>query len=401
MTDLDSDATYRTARLRPNKGKAYLGGHPWIYKDELVLDRRTGGIEPGTPVIIEDAKRVPVGVVALNPGSGIAARDLDRNPEAVIDDAWIAARLGRALALRERVFAAPFYRLVHAEGDGLPGLVVDRMDDLLVIQPNTAWAEAHLPAIVAALDALLSPATIVINRDSRGRAQEGLPGGREVLRGGVEGPVAVRGSAALLYADIEEGQKTGVYFDQFPNHAYIAGLADGRSILDVFSHTGGFALAALKAGATSALALDGSARALDLASKAADESGVADRFAVRQGDAFDAMRALAIESARFDIVVCDPPAFAPRKDSLDAGLRAYERTVRLAMPLVEEGGILTLCSCSHAVTPDALMGTAMRMFHKARRRARLIHSGRAGADHPVHPALAESGYLKVLVFAMD
>lgn len=396
-----TETPYRTARLRPNKGKAYLGGHPWIYKDELVLDRRTGGIAPGTPVIVEDAKRVPVGVVALNPGSGIAARDLDRDPAAVIDGDWIAERLRRALALRERLFPAPFYRLVHAEGDGLPGLVIDRMDGLLVIQPNTAWAEAALPAIIATLDTMLTADTLVINRDSRGRVQEGLEGGREVLRGALDGPVRIETPSGLLYADIEDGQKTGVYFDQFPNHATLARMAKDRRVLDVFSHTGGFSLAALGQGARQALALDGSDRALDLARKAAAEMGVAERFEARRGDAFDALRALASEGERFDFVICDPPAFAPRKEVLDAGLRAYERTTRLAMPLVETGGILTICSCSHAVTPDALMGTAMRMFHKANRRARLIHSGRAGADHPVHPALAESGYLKVLVFALD
>lgn len=396
-----TEETYRTARLRPNKGKAYLGGHPWVYKDELVLDRRTGGIEPGTPVIIEDAKRVPVGIVALNPASGIAARDLDRDPEAVIDGAWVAARISRALALREGMFDAPFYRLIHAEADGLPGLVVDRMGDLLVIQPNTAWAESMLTPILDALDALLSPVTIVINRDSRGRRQEGLEGGREVLRGTIDGPVAVRTPSCVLYADIEDGQKTGIYFDQIPNHAAIAAMAKDRRVLDVFSHSGGFALSALGAGAASALAVDSSARALELANRAADESGVADRLTTRQGDAFDTMRALAVDGETFDIVVCDPPAFAPRKEVLETGLRAYERVTRLALPLVAEGGILTVCSCSHAVTPDALMGTAMRMFHKARRRARLIHSGRAGGDHPVHPALAESGYLTVLVFALD
>ncbi len=396
-----TDEPYRTARLRPNKGKAYLGGHPWIYRDELVLDRRTGAIQPGTPVVLEDAKRVPVGVVAFNPGSGIAARDLDRDPDATIDGAWIAGRLARALAVRERLYPRPFYRLVHAEGDGLPGLVVDRMDDLLVIQPNTAWAEAVLPQILSALDDLLAPATVVVNRDSRGRTQEGLEGGRETVRGALDGPVKIGTEAGSLYADIEAGQKTGVYFDQFPNHAFVASLAKDKRVLDVFAHTGGFALAALGAGASGAVALDGSARALELAAQAAADTGYGDRLVLRQGDAFDAMRALTAEGETFDIVVCDPPAFAPRKETLEAGLRAYERVTRLALPLVAEGGILTVCSCSHAVTPDALMGTAMRMFHRGHRRARLIHSGRAGADHPVHPALSESGYLKVLVFALD
>ena len=392
---------YPVARLRPNRGKAYLGGHPWVYKDELVLDRRTSNLVPGTPVVLEDAKRVPVGVVALNPASGIVARELDRDSAARIGGDWIADCLSRALALRDRLYPRPFYRLTHGEGDGLPGLVIDRAAGVLVIQPNTAWAEAVLPDIIAALDTLLSPETIVVNRDSRGRIQEGLEGGREVLRGSVEGPIKIDTGGMPLYADIEEGQKTGVYFDQFPNHAYIAALASDRRVLDVFSHTGGFALACLSGGASHVTAIDSSARALDLATKAAQEAGVDDRLDSRQIDAFDGMRALASDGEAFDIVICDPPAFAPRKDTLEAGIRASERTSRLALPLVAPQGILVLCSCSHAVTPDALMGSAQRMFHKARRTARMIHSGRAGPDHPVHPALAESGYLKVLVFAVD
>lgn len=392
--------SYPVARLRPNKGKAYLGGHPWVYKDELVLDRRTSALAPGSLVVLEDAKRVPVGVVAINPVSGIAARELDRDSEALIDEAWIKARLTRALNIREALFDAPYYRLTHGEGDGLPGLVIDRMGSVLVIQPNTAWAEASLPAILEALDSLIAPETVVINRDSRGRTQEGLEGGRETVRGTLDGPVLIRSGGALLHADIAEGQKTGVYFDQFPNHVFVAGLAGGKRVLDVFAHTGGFALSALAGGATAVTAIDSSARALDLARRAAEEMGVADRLVLNQSDAVDGMRALA-GGDPFDIVICDPPAFAPKKDALEAGLRAYERVTRAALPLVAQGGMLVLCSCSHAVTPDALRMAASRMFHKAGRRTRLIHSGRSGPDHPVHSALPESGYLKVLVFAMD
>lgn len=378
-----------------------MGGHPWVYKDELVLDRRTSKLSPGTHVVLEDSKRIPVGVVALNTNSGIAARELDRSSDATIDAAWIHARLSGALKIRERLFPRPFYRLTHGEGDGLPGLVIDRMGAVVVIQPNTAWAEAHIDAIIQSLETLLSPDTIMINRDSRGRSQEGLEGGREISKGAIAGPLRIDTADGHLYADIEEGQKTGVYFDQFPNHAFIAGIAKDTRFLDVFTHTGGFALAALGAGASAVTALDSSEKALALASKAAGEMDASARFNIRQSDAFDAMRALAGEAVHFDIVVCDPPAFAPRKEALEAGLRAYERTVRLALPLVERGGILMICSCSHAVTPDALRAAASRMFHKAERRGRLIYSGRAGADHPVHPALSESGYLKALAFAMD
>ena len=401
MSDEAAGTALPVIRLRPNRGKAFLGGHPWVYSDELVMDRRSSALAPGTVARIEDAKRVPVGIVAVNPGSGIAARELDRDPEARIDAAWIAKRLGRAVALRERLFDRPFWRLCHAEGDFLPGVIVDRLGDTVVIQPNTAWAESVLDDVVAALDALITPATIVINRDSRGRAQEGLEGGRQVLRGTAPPELAVEGPVSTLFADLAEGQKTGVYFDQFANHAHVAALARGRRVLDVFSHTGGFALACLAQGAVRAIALDSSARALDLAARAAEAAGMAARFNPLRHDAFDGLRDLAGQGESFDIVVCDPPAFAPRKASLDAGLRAYERVSSLALPLVEPGGVFVLCSCSHAVDPDALHGTVARALHRLGRRGRLLHSGGAGPDHPVHPALPARGYLKMLVYALD
>lgn len=408
MSEIEADAAelveaggLPVVRLRPNKGKAFLGGHPWVYRDELVLDRRTSSLTPGSIALLEDTKRVPVGIVAVNTGSGIAARELDRDRAAIIDAAWIEARLARALEVRTRMFSRPFYRLCHAEGDGLPGVIIDRIDTTLVIQPNTAWAESVLEQIVGALDALVAPETIVINRDSRGRAQEGLEGGREVLRGLAPAEIAVQGPVASVFADLGEGQKTGVYFDQFANHGIVAALAKGERVLDVFSHTGGFALSCLAAGADHATVLDSSARALDLTEQAAAHGGMSDRLRAMKADAFDGLRELAAAQERFGIVICDPPAFAPRKASLEAGLRAYERVSTLALPLVATGGIFVLCSCSHAVGPDALRETVSRSLHRLGRRARLFHSGGAGPDHPVHPALPESGYLKMLAYALD
>jgi 23S rRNA (cytosine1962-C5)-methyltransferase len=389
-------------RLRPKAdARALRHGFPWVYSDELVTDRRTQALPPGALALLEDSDRRALGVVTVNTGSRIIARMLDRDPAAVIDRGWFEDRLTRALALRERLHATPHYRLVHAEADGLPGVVIDRFGDVAVIQPNAAWAEAHLPALVAALQAVTGVGTVVKNGTGRARGLEGLAEETLVLAGSVGGPVAVPMNGATYLADLLGGQKTGLFFDQRPNHAFAARLAPGGRVLDVFSHVGGFALAALAGGAASALAVDASAPALALAAEGAARSGFADRFQTRKGDAFDLLEALAAEGARFDLVVCDPPAFAPAKPALEAGLRAYERVARLAAALVAPGGYLGLCSCSHAADLAAFRNASARGIGRGGRRGQLIHTGFAGPDHPILPQLAESGYLKALFFRLD
>lgn len=389
-------------RLRPKAdARAIRHGFPWIYADELVTDRRTQGLAPGAFAVLEDAERRPLGVVTVNPKSKIIARMLDRDEGAIIDRDWIAARLARALALRERLFDAPFYRLVHAESDGLPGVIIDRFGDVAVIQPNAAWAETMIADLAGALADVAGVATIVKNGTGRSRGLEGLAEETTVLTGTLSGPVPVPMNGAIYMADLLGGQKTGLFFDQRPNHAFSAGLARGARMLDLFSHVGGFSLAAVAAGAESALAVDGSAAALALAEGGAQAMGVADRFATRKGDAFAVMEALAAEGARFDLVVCDPPAFAPAKAALEAGLRAYERVARLAAPLVAPGGFLCLCSCSHAADLTQFRNASARGIGRGGRRAQLLHTGLAGPDHPQLPQLAESGYLKALFFRLD
>jgi 23S rRNA (cytosine1962-C5)-methyltransferase len=393
---------YPTVRLRPKaEARAIRHGFPWVYADELVTDRRTAALAPGTLAVLEDAERRPLGLVTVNPASKIIARMLDADPGAVIDQGWLAARLTLALALRERLHDAPFYRLVHAEADGLPGVVIDRFGDVAVIQPNAAWAETHLEALTQALVAVTGVTTVVKNGGGRARGLEGLDDRGGILRGQVTGPVPVPMNGATYLADVTGGQKTGLFFDQRPNHAFAARLAGGARVLDVFSHVGGFALAALAAGAESALAVDGSATALELARRGAVASGLEDRLATRQGDAFAVMEGLAAEGARFDLVICDPPAFAPAKPALEAGLRAYERVARLAAPLVAPGGYLVLCSCSHAADLTAFRNASARGIGRGGRRGQIIHCGAAGPDHPVLPQLAESGYLKALFFRLD
>lgn len=394
---------YPIVRLRPKaEARAIRHGFPWVYSDELVTDRRTQGLPPGTLAVLEDAERRPLGLVTVNVASRIIARVLDRDPDAVIGQDWFARRLGKALALRQRLYDAPFYRLVHAESDGLPGVVIDRFGDTAVVQPNAVWAEAHLPDLVSALVAVTGVATVIKNGSGRARGLEGLPEEMAVVHGPApSGPVPVPMNGAIYMADVMGGQKTGLFYDQRPNHAFAASLARGQKVLDVFSHVGGFGLAALAGGAESVLAVDSSAPALDLAAQGAAAMGMAARFDTRKGDAFAVLEALGEEGARFGLVVCDPPAFAPSKPALEAGLRAYERIARLAAPLVEPGGVLMLCSCSHAADLTAFRNACARGIGRAGRRGPILFTGFAGPDHPVLPQLAEGGYLKALAFGLD
>ncbi len=389
-------------RLRPkSKPQAIRHGFPWVFADELVTDRRTKAIAPGSFALLEDAERQPLALVTVNPDSRIIARVMDADPQARVTRDWIAARLRRALALRERLYGQPFYRLVHAEADGLPGTIIDRFGDAAVIQPNAAWAELMIADIAGALGEVTGISTVILNGQGRARGLEGLDERMEILSGGVSGPVEVPMNGAIYLADLTQGQKTGLFYDQRPNHAFAQRLTQGARVLDVFSHVGGFGLAALAAGAVQATCVDASAAALELAEGGARAMGAEARLVTRKGDAFTQMEALATEGAQFDVVICDPPAFAPSKQALEAGLRAYERVAKLAAPLVAKGGYLGLCSCSHAADLTAFRNASARGIGRGGRRMQLLHSGQAGPDHPTLPQLAETGYLKALFFRLD
>jgi 23S rRNA (cytosine1962-C5)-methyltransferase len=389
-------------RLKPKAdARRIRHGHPWAWADDLVLDRRSRAIPAGALAVLEDAERQPMGLGIATVEAKIGLRLLDRDPGAVIDRAWFDARIGAALALRSTLYEAPFYRLIHAEGDALPGLIVDRFADVLVMQPNAIWLEEREADVAAALLAATGCTTLIKNGTGRARAAEGLPEVTEVLAGNApEGPIPVPMNGATYMADVMGGQKTGLFYDQRDNHAFAARLAGGARVLDVFAHVGGFALAALAAGAERALAVDASEPALALARAGASAGGMAERLETRAGDAFAVLEALGAEGAQFELVICDPPAFAPSKQALEKGLRAYERVARLAAPLVAPGGTLILCSCSHAAELAKFRAACLRGIGRAGREPRIIHTGFAGPDHPQHPALTETGYLKALAFRL-
>ena len=390
-----------TIRLKPKTDPRRIRrGFPWVYDNELVTDRRTKALLPGTIATLEDGDRQPLATVTINPNSKIIGRILSRNPAEAINTEWIKRKLQSALILRQSLYDTPFYRLVHAEADGLPGVIIDRFGEAVVIQPNAAWAENMFEQIAKAIGNITGATTIIKNAGGRARSLEGLEEDSQIVTGALSGPVEVPMNGATYLADLVGGQKTGLFYDQRPNHAFVSRLAKDTDVLDVFSHVGGFGLAALAAGAKSAICVDGSKAALELAEQGAKATGVAERFEARQGDAFDMLAEFDANGQMFGTVVCDPPAFAPSKSALSAGLRAYEKVAKLSAPLVETGGTLTLCSCSHAADLSQFRKACLSGIGRAGRQAQILRTGFAGPDHPQHSALSESGYLKAITFRM-
>ncbi|MEI6159313.1 MAG: class I SAM-dependent rRNA methyltransferase [Roseococcus sp.] len=380
-------------RLQPGRDRRVKSGHPWAFSNEIVMDAAARALPPGAAIRLEGDDGVKHGIWQFNPHSLIAARILDRNATVTPDAAWFVAKIGAALRLREQLRIARFCRLVHAEADGLPGLVVDRFDDVIALQANTAGMEAATPLIVEALRQLLNPRSILARNDSAVRALEGLPLETKLLHGN-EARARVEEGGLAFEVDLLSGQKTGWFFDQRENRARVAALASGATLLDAFCHTGGFGLLAAKAGAREVTLLDRSQPALELAMASAAANGLAGRVAAQKGEALETLERMVGGQRRFDIVVADPPAFAKSRKDIPAALRAYQRLARICAQLVNPGGFLFIASCSHHAAPLEFAAAVAEGVWKARREARLLASTGAGPDHPVHPMLPESAYLK-------
>ncbi|MSP04582.1 MAG: class I SAM-dependent rRNA methyltransferase [Acetobacteraceae bacterium] len=390
----------RVLRLNPGQGRRLRAGAPWVFSNEIAMKPEYRQFPAGGVVRLETEDGGRLGTFMYNPHSLIAARQLDRNPDAVIDRAWLEGRLRDAIALRARVTNTPYHRLVHAEADRLPGLIVDRYDDVLVLQANSAGMDRLQAEITAALVDSLRPRAIVARNDAAARRQENLPEIVTLLHGADSSATVVEGGVRFP-VDSLTGQKTGWFFDQRPNRDQVAGLAAGARVLDVFCHVGAFGLRCAGAGAAHVTLVDSSAPALELAQQAAALNGFAARVATRRADAFDTLTELGHAGEKFDIVICDPPAFAKSKKDTAAGLRAYGRLARLAAVIVAPGGFLLMASCSHHASLLEWSAQLADGLHRARRNGRIIFTGGAGADHPVHPHLPETAYLKAQLFQVS
>lgn len=390
-----------TVRLQPGRERRAHAGYPWIFANEIIMEPALKSVPTGALVRVVTQTDEPVGVAGFNRHALIALRMIDADAEAAVDARFLAARLERALALRSNLFDRPFYRLIHAEADGLPGLVIDRYGDVLVVQCNTAVADRLATPLLDALESLLAPRAIVLKNDSPARALEGLEAEVAVARGRLDGPIPVEENGARFAADPLDGQKTGWFFDQRENRAFVAKLARDKRVIDIYAHTGGFGIQAALAGASDVTLVDRSAPALDLALRAAAENGVSERVEALRAEAFDALESHGKAGRSWDVVIVDPPAFVKSKKDLQAGLRGYRKLARLAARVVAPGGILFAASCSHHAEPAAFAEQVARGLTDAHRTGRILRLSGAGPDHPVHPLLPESAYLKALTLQLD
>lgn len=388
-------------RILPGHDRRLRGGGPWLYSNEVQMDRAAKSLEPGSLVRLVSHDGKAMALAQFNAHSLICARVLTRNTEAVVDARFFARRLERALALRERLFERPHYRLVHAEADGLPGLIVDRYGDILVLQINTIGMQRLESALLEAIERVLDPRAVVLRNDSAIRALEGLPEEVRVAKGTVPARVELEENGVPFLADVLQGQKTGWFYDQRPNRAFAARLARDQRVLDLYSYGGGFALTALARGAREAVLIDRAEGALALARGSAERQGVVERCTFLKKEVFEACEELAAEKARFGLVVADPPAFVKSKKDLAVGLRGYRKLARQAATLVAEAGFLCIASCSHQVSEEDFAREVFAGIRAAGRGARLLYRGFAGPDHPVHPALPEGAYLKFHAYALD
>ena len=396
-----SAADYPVVTLLPGRHKRAEQGHPWVYSNEIQMDNAAKALPPGSLVRLTAASGKPLGVATFNPHALVAARIVDRDPARAIDRAFIADRFEAAVALRHRLYPEPFYRAVHAEADGLPGLVVDRFGEVVVAQLNTAGMARLEDEIVAALAAVLAPKAVVLRNDGAGRKLEGLTEEVRLATGALDGPVALIENDARFFADPLGGQKTGWFFDQRENRRTVAALAKDCRVLDAYCFAGGFAVTAAHRGARAVVAIDRSEAALALAARAAASNGVEARCRFTRAEAFAELERLAAAGERFDIVVADPPAFVRSKKDLGAGLRGYRKLARLAASVVAPRGLLFIASCSHNVGVPEFADAVRRGAADAGRSGRVLQSAGAAPDHPVHPFLPESAYLKSELLALD
>lgn len=374
-------------------------GHPWIYANEIREPMK--GFAPGGLIEARDPRGRVLGFGFVNPRSLIAARILSRE-NATFDASFFADRIAAARKYRDRFRpGATSYRLCFGESDGLPGLVIDRFDDVYVVQSHAAGIDALLTPIVDGLVRAMSPRGVLFKLDSSSRTLEGLEPRLEVAYGELPDvlEVAMEGSHFLL--DLRRGQKTGFFHDQAPNRAWLAAHASGARVLDMFSYVGAWALAAAKGGAREVLGVDASADAVGWAGANAKASGVSDRVRFERADAFEKLRDLEKAGTRYDVVVLDPPAFVKSKKTLDAGLKGYREINRRGFSLVERGGILVTASCSRHVSRETFLGVLLAAANDAKRDARIIAVGGQGPDHPIHLRIPETEYLKCVFLEVD
>ncbi|MGB1108853.1 MAG: class I SAM-dependent rRNA methyltransferase [Gammaproteobacteria bacterium] len=394
MTDL----SFAPLRLKKGQERRIRQGHVWVYGSEV--DRAQTPLEalsPGQAIELQMHNGRVLGTGYANPKSLICARLVSRDPKHPFSPSLLVHRLKVALSLRERLYAQPYYRWVHGESDGLPGVIIDRFGPVVVIQIGTAGMESMREALIAAVDKVVSPETIVLRNDGKGREREGLSSYVEVVHGQLDDIIWVQEQGLRFGVSLSQGQKTGWFYDQRDNRARAARYAEGLRVLDVFPYVGGFGLTAASHDAAHVTFVDASEHALERVADNAEANNLETPIEFLQGDAFEVLKALREDRQHFDLVMVDPPAFIPRRKDQSAGEAAYRRINQAAMQLLSRDGYLVTSSCSSHLERakfQTMLGQSARHLD---RDIQILEHGYQAPDHPIHPSIPETDYLKMIV----
>lgn len=387
-----------TVHLEREAERQVQGGVPWMMKHTVQWTTELELAEPGTLAELVGHKGEFLGIGYVNPSSFITARVLTRKRE-TIDAAWFAMRLQKALEARNAWFGVPYYRLIHAEADGLPGLLIERFGDIFSIQSGTAGMDKLKNYWLEAIETVLKPGAIILRNDTPSRKSEGLMIGTEIIKGTIPPRIEVIEHGTRYVTDLLGGQKTGWYYDMRANRHWVAQRASGKTMLDMYCNAGGFGIAAARAGAARVKMIDRSGLALGLAREAVVLNNV--QVEIEQGEAFEAMEALERKPERWDIVIADPPPFVKSRKDVAAGMKGYRKVARLAAKLAAPGGALFIASCSHHAQTKAFHRAVLEGIQDANRKGSIQETMGADKDHPVHAQLPQSEYLKAVWVQLD
>ncbi len=383
--------------LKKGQERRINQGHLWVYSNEIDTQKTSlKNFTAGEQVVILSSQGKPLGVAYINPHSLICARIISRKTSVLLDRSLFVHRIKIALSLRERLFAKPFYRLIFGESDLLPGVVVDRFNDTLVVQISTAGMEQQRQSLIEALEKVLKPSVILLRNDVKMRQLEGLELYSEVVLGNLSGLTEIEENETRFQVDLEKGQKTGWFYDHRMNRARVQTYAKDKRVLDLFSYVGGWGLEAAAAGASEVFCVDASEQALDWLDSSAEMNDFKHITSI-QGNVFDVLKHLRNEREKFDIVIVDPPAFIKRKKDFKEGLNAYRRVNQMAMQLCTRDALLVTASCSHHMPAETLVQQIQGAARHVDRFVQILEQGHQSPDHPIHPALPETAYIKSFI----
>ena len=389
---------HRVLVMRAGESRRVRRGHPWVYSNEIDNTRTPLlGFAAGDVTQLVEPDGGFVAWIDINPHAVLCGRVLSRKQEVVPDADWLGERLDAALGLRQRFYLDPYYRLVYGDADGLSGLVIDRYNDVFVVQVGSAGMEARLPLLVDMLVSRFAPRAVVLKNDGKARELEGLATYVRVAAGVFEDPVTVLAGGMRFTAPVLAGQKTGWYYDHADNRAWLGRLSlAGASVLDLYSYVGAWSLAAASAGASSVLAVDSSQSALAALAANAAANGLQRSVSTLAGDALQLLGEMKEAGRRFDVVILDPPAFIRRRADEKRGQDMYRKLNVAALNVLAAGGLMVSASCSALLSADDHVAAVRTAARQSRRNLAVVHRGGQSPDHPVLPTLDATEYLKCL-----